>query len=419
MGAQFIAWSKGFDSKGKDGGKITYEHAMPSITAYLYLLDAAKNGYNFDRAYNAVMANFKMIALDKLADKKLGGVYKTGMPKGWSVLTGNWAQRYFNPLVFSNDGGIDPESIIMIDGRTLGEVTGIKADGTFKTEAGIEFSNFINEEALQKAKEDISKVEAKPKVKRSVSQDQDLSKEFNNILERKTGVEAFKTFSAVQAQKRGEKKGRFKFFIAPSVDDFRGLVNYAFAGKGKQGEADMKWLEDNLMTPYAKGIAAINGIRQQIKRDFKTAVKAFPKQYQLLNKEIGKTGFTYDQAVRVYLWGKAGIKVPGLSQKDTKILQDAIRENPELMDFADAMLVVARRDTWMEPSEHWSASTLLSDLNSMTEKIGRKKYLEEFIANADAIFTEENLNKIEALYGRAHRDAIVDALVFNDKRDKP
>ena len=298
----------------------------------------------------------------------------------------------------------------MIDGRTLGEVTGIKADGTFKTEAGIEFSNFINEEALQKAKEDISKVEAKPKVKRSVSQDQDLSKEFNNILERKTGVEAFKTFSAVQAQKRGEKKGRFKFFIAPSVDDFRGLVNYAFAGKGKQGEADMKWLEDNLMTPYAKGIAAINGIRQQIKRDFKTAVKAFPKQYQLLNKEIGKTGFTYDQAVRVYLWGKAGIKVPGLSQKDTKILQDAIRENPELMDFADAMLVVARRDTWMEPSEHWSASTLLSDLNSMTEKIGRKKYLEEFIANADAIFTEENLNKIEALYGRAHRDAIVDAL---------
>ena len=80
------------------------------------------------------------------------------------------------------------------------------------------------------------------------------------------------------------------------------------------------------------------------------------------------------------------------------------------MDFADAMLVVARRDTWMEPSEHWSASTLLSDLNSMTEKIGRKKYLEEFIANADAIFTEENLNKIEALYGRAHRDAIVDAL---------
>ena len=61
---------------------------------------------------------------------------------------------------------------------------------------------------------------------------------------------------------------------------------------GKQGETDMKWLEDNLMTPYAKGVAAIDGIRQQIKRDFRTAVKAFPRQYRLLNKEINKSGFT-------------------------------------------------------------------------------------------------------------------------------
>jgi len=293
--------------------------------------------------------------------------------------------------------------IYAIDGRTAKELI---QERKASIDKALAFNENINWENLETAKQEINNLENKAPSKAS----QGLSKEFNNILERKTGVESFKTFSAVQAQKRGEKKGKFKFFVAPSVDDFRGLVNYAFAGKGKQGEADMKWLEDNLMTPYAKGVAAINGIRQQIKRDFKTAVKAFPKQYQLLNKEIGKTGFNYDQAVRVYLWGKAGIKVPGLSQKDTKILQDAIRENPELMDFADAMLVVARRDTWMEPSEYWSASTLLSDLNSMTEKIGRKKYLEEFIANADAIFTTENLNKIEALYGKAHRDAIEDSL---------
>ena len=201
--------------------------------------------------------------------------------------------------------------IYAIDGRTAKELI---QERKASIDKALAFNDNINWGNLETAKAEISNLENKTPQKASKG----LSKEFNNILERKTGVEAFKTFSAVQAQKRGEKKGRFKFFIAPSVDDFRGLVNYAFAGKGKQGEADMKWLEDNLMTPYAKGIAAINGIRQQIKRDFKTAVKAFPKQYQLLNKEIGKTGFTYDQAVRVYLWGKAGIKVPGLSQKDTK-----------------------------------------------------------------------------------------------------
>ena len=399
MGAQFVGFSEGF-STVKD---VTFEHAMPNISSYIYLLDAALNSDSFNAAYNAVVSNYKLLALAKEADKKLVGRYKTNMPVGWNLVTDNWFDRYFNPEIAANKGGIDPNSIITLNGEKFGDRFGIRNDGTVKTEAGIKFSKSVNEEALREAKEKINAPNPAVDTK-------GLSGEFNNILERKTGVEAFKTFSAVQAQKRGEKKGRFKFFIAPSVDDFRGLVNYAFAGKGKQGEADMKWLEDNLMTPYAKGVAAINGIRQQIKRDFKTAVKAFPKQYQLLNKEIGKTGFTYDQAVRVYLWGKAGIKVPGLSQKDTKILQDAIRENPELMEFADAMLVVARRDTWMEPSEYWSASTLLSDLNSMTEKIGRKKYLEEFIANADAIFTTENLNKIEALYGKAHRDAIEDSL---------
>jgi len=394
MGAEFVGYSMDAVGKTSDKGtfrKYEWEHAMPATNAYLYLLDASINGFDFDAAYNAVMANYKLIALDTAQDLKIKAAgLSNGMPIGWKLTENNWTERY-------SESGVDLNTIMTTSGITLQQA--------INSRGATQFNSEINTEALEKAKQDIKDTE-KQKYKPSLG----LSKEFNNILERKTGVESFKTFSAVQAQKRGEKKGKFKFFVAPSVDDFRGLVNYAFAGKGKQGEADMKWLEDNLMTPYAKGIAAINGIRQQIKRDFKTAVKAFPKQYQLLNKEIGKTGFTYDQAVRVYLWGKAGIKAPGLSRKDTKILQDAIRENPDLMDFADAMLVVARRDTWMEPSEYWSASTLLSDLNSMTEKIGRKKYLEEFIQNADAIFTTENLNKIEALYGKAHRDAIEDSL---------
>ena len=374
-----------------------YEHLVPArlVLSLMYQYHV-KGDKSID--IKALQKDYAVAIIPKIMDdivrdaglqeRQIVG-YKPGEVSPW--------KRYYN--IFTR-GAVQFAVTDIANGAKIGE------DYAQAYNAKQDFS--VNSKEFAKAVKSIKEIES-AKFSKSPNEAA-LSKEFNNILERKTGVEAFKTFSAVQAQKRGEKKGRFKFFIAPSVDDFRGLVNYAFAGKGKQGEADMKWLEDNLMTPYAKGIAAINGIRQQIKRDFKTAVKAFPKQYQLLNKEIGKTGFTYDQAVRVYLWGKAGIKVPGLSQKDTKILQDAIRENPELMDFADAMLVVARRDTWMEPSKHWSAETLLSDLNSMTEKIGRKKYLEEFIANADAIFTEENLNKIEALYGRAHRDAIVDAL---------
>jgi len=380
----------------KNTKSYRYEHATPARAILALMFKSyVQGGKSIDM--DALKADYKVAIIPLAMDKVVTAAgFAARQAIGYVPGQTPWYKRYYNIFTL---GKIQYALKPFAGGELIGE----KYAKAYNTKQSFD----VNSKQYLKAVKDVKAVET---TKASKSIDTSLSKEFNNILERKTGVEAFKTFSAVQAQKRGEKKGRFKFFIAPSVDDFRGLVNYAFAGKGKQGEADMKWLEDNLMTPYAKGIAAINGIRQQIKRDFKTAVKAFPKQYQLLNKEIGKTGFTYDQAVRVYLWGKAGIKVPGLSQKDTKILQDAIRENPELMDFADAMLVVARRDTWMEPSEHWSASTLLSDLNSMTEKIGRKKYLEEFIANADAIFTEENLNKIEALYGRAHRDAIVDAL---------
>jgi len=239
---------------------------------------------------------------------------------------------------------------------------------------------------------------------------QTLSQEFNKIIENSTGIKSYKVFSKVQAEIRGAKKGRFKFFVPPGADDFRGLVHYAFAGKGKQGDADMAWLEEKLMNPYFKGVEAINRVRQQIKRDYKATIKLFKPQYKMLDKKIGDSGFTYDQAVRVYLWDRQGTPVPGISKRDKKILLDAIKQNPELAAFADALLVVARRDAWMEPGEYWQAQTVLSDLNSMTEKIGRKKFLQEFIENAEAIFTEDNLNKIEAIKGRAHREAIEDAL---------
>lgn len=408
MGAAFVGYS--IDAKGKTSKEGTFkkyewEHAMPATNAYVYLMDAALNGFDFDAAYSAVMSNYKLIALDAAQDLKIKAAgLSNGMPEGWSVIDNDWWERY-------SASGVDLSTIKMTNGQTLNEAAGVDASGNYLSQNAIAFNKGINTEQLNKAKQEIKELEsAKMSTTLDAAQRKELNDEFNNILERKTGVEAFKTFSKVQAQMRGAKKGRFKFFVAPNVDDFRGLVNYAFAGKGKQGDIDKAWLEEKLMTPYAKGTAAIDGIRQQIKRDFREVVKAFPQQYKMLNTQIANSGFTYDQAVRVYLWKQAGITPPGLSKKDMKLLDDAIKANPELTELANALLVVARRDQWMDPSEHWIAGTVLSDLNGMTEKIGRKKYLAEFIENAEIIFSEDNLNKIEALFGKNHREAIEDAL---------
>ncbi len=415
MGAQMVAWSPnaiGEQRTNKKTGKVTtkkyeWEHGVPATRSYIFLINASLDGVNFDLAYNAVQSQNKLIALDSALNKNLQesglATKMTNKSEGWNFLRNDFFDRYA-------EAGINLDELMVNTKTSLAQAAGVSADGTRLTPRGIRFSQLVIQQNAKEAREKIKEIENTTASKLSKASIGNLSKEFNNILERKTGVESFKTFSAAQAQMRGAKKGKFKFFIAPAVEDFRGLVNYAFAGRGKQGEKDMAFLEEKLMTPYAKGIAAIDGVRQQIKRDFKSLVNAFPQQYKQLNKEIGNSGFTFDQAVRVYLWQKAGIEVPGLSKKDTKLLNDAIQGKPELIDFANSLLTVARRDQWTDPDAYWLAGTVLSDLSTMTEKVGRKEYLSEFIENADVIFSSENLNKIEALFGKAHREAIEDSL---------
>ena len=237
-----------------------------------------------------------------------------------------------------------------------------------------------------------------------------LDKGFNDMIERQTGTESFKEFSKGVAQRRGKKVGKFKIFVSPSAEDFRGLTQYKFAGKGKQGEADQKFFEEALMDPYFKGVAAVEAARETIKNDTKALFKIFKPVKKKLNKLVPGIDFTYDGAVRVYLWNKAGIEIPGLTKRDNKKLNDAIANDPELSAFADALLLVSKQDTWPAPTEYWEAKTTLSDLNTLTEKTNRKEYLQEFIENVDIIFSEKNLNKVEALYGKASRVAIENAI---------
>ena len=379
---------------GASTANLRYEHVIPTEYMVLKLTQHFKG---------------KAIDLDALRDKYNVAIIPIKMDDNFNILVQSQMNsdfdldndievyRYYNRATL---GFKNMESIEVIGGDMKGRVIG---------ESWVKFNESVNVTEAVNAIKNIKEIEeSKPELRSKDSKS--LSNEFNNIIQRKTGVESFKVFSRIQAQMRGRKKGRFKFFIAPGADDFRGLVHYAFAGKGKQGEADMQFFEDALMKPYFKGVAAIDAMRQQIKRDFKAVAKQFREEYKMLSKKIGDSSFTYDHALRVYMWNRQGIEVEGLSKRDKKLLLDAIEQNPELVSLADALLVVARRDQWPDPVAHWEGGSVLADLNSMTEKIGRKKFLEEFIQNADAIFTEENLNKIEATKGRAHREAIEDSL---------
>ena len=268
----------------------------------------------------------------------------------------------------------------------------------------------LNIETVKNAEKQLNEFVDKNKPKTTMYS-KSLDFEFNDILERNTGVAAFTKVSDVVAKRTGIKKNTLSFFVPPSADDFRGLTTYMFAGKGKQGEQDQEFFDKNLTVPYVKGINTLDSVRQSIRKEYKMLLDNFPEIKKKLEKLTPDKGFTYDQAVRVYLWSSAGKEVPGLSRTDKNKLLYFVKQNPDLLAFANALSITGRQDGgWIDPSTTWDSETIISDLHNITEGAGRKKYLEEFIENADAIFTKENLNKIQSIYGTNTREALEDSL---------
>jgi hypothetical protein len=238
-----------------------------------------------------------------------------------------------------------------------------------------------------------------------------LDYEFNDMLERNKNVPSYEKISDIVAKRTGKKVTRLSFFVPPSADDFRGLTTYMFASSGKQGELDQQFFDSNLVIPYVKGVNALDSVRQSIKKEYKKLLDNFPDIKGKLERLTPDKQFTYDQAVRVYLWQKNDIEVPGLSRTDKNKLVFFVKNNSDLMNFANALSLAGRQDgEWMKPSVTWDSDTIISDLHNITEGEGRKKWLSEFIENANAIFTHENLNKVQFIYGTDVRNQLEDSL---------
>jgi len=263
---------------------------------------------------------------------------------------------------------------------------------------------YKNVKAVQEVLEE---ADVKSKVHQAKVQfSKNLSKEFNNIIEDITGIESFKTFSEAKGKVRGQGKGKYKFFIPPSADDFAGLL-YKLTGKGKTGEAQQAWFKEALFDPFAKAMREfesykqnVTGIVNQLKKDIKNVPSGL--------KKVNETGFTNEVAVRVYLWAKNGYDINGLSETDKKELIAIVQANQDLLDFADQMDSVL--EGYPEPQNDWLAGTITTDAINMINTVKRAEFLEAWQNNADAIFTKENFNKLRAAFGDNYVEAMEDML---------
>ena len=263
---------------------------------------------------------------------------------------------------------------------------------------------------VQAVKDVLENFDVKSKVQQAVAQrKRSMSSDLNQMIERNTGVRAETTYSKVLARKKGAQKGKFKLFIPYSAEDFKGLTSYTLAGKGKQGEADQRFFDQNLILPYTRGIAAMEGATQALKNDYKNLLKMFGLKKQL-PKKIGDTDFTTDQAVRVYLWDQQGFDIPNISKRDQNKLSRLVAKDPDLVGFAEGLMAVSKKDNWIDPKEHWDVGSILKDLNDITDNVNRKEYLAEFIENVDEMFDKTTFNKLEAIYGTNYVEALQDSI---------
>jgi len=232
---------------------------------------------------------------------------------------------------------------------------------------------------------------------------------FNDILENITGIESKKRFARTKARKRGASKGKFRFFIPPSHEDFAGLL-YNFMGKGRVGDAHRDFLERALIRPLNRANRELDAARQAIANDYKFLNKQLGDVKDMLTKKTPDGDFTYSDAVRVYLWDKHGHTIPGLSPIDQQNLVDLVKSDIMLQTYADAIGVISRQKDYVSPTDGWESGDIRMDLDDATGRVGREQYFAEFNEAAEEIFSEENLNKIEAGYGAGVRDALEDML---------
>jgi hypothetical protein len=388
---------------GPDGETGTL-NAEQYANTYQDLLD---QGYTFD------FSEFNKVVKGKIAplfQKALKLQNKFG-PSSMFVLTARppQAQKAIFDFLKANGLNIPLKNI-----TGLGNSTAEAKALWIADKVGEGFNDFyFADDALQNVqavKNMLDQFDVKSKVQQAkLKFSKDLDGSFNSILEDVTGIEAKKRFDFIKARKRGASKGKFRFFIPPSHEDFVGLL-YNFMGKGTKGDAHRNFFEQALVRPLNRANREYDTARQSIATDYRNLNKQFPDIRKMFTKSTPDGDFTYQDAIRVYLWDKHGYDIPGLSPIDQKNLVELVKSDAKLNSYANAINDISRQENYVTPTEGWDSGDIRMDLDDATGRVGRAQFFAEFNENAEVIFSTQNLNKIEAGYGKGVREALEDML---------
>jgi len=242
-----------------------------------------------------------------------------------------------------------------------------------------------------------------------------ISKHFNGIIEYSTGIGKDKTYSTAKARLQGKGGSGTGWYVPSTAEDFAGLMRPLY-GKGKKGIQNESWFKENLFKPFARGEKAVAADRMARMEDYKalknqlkdvgSGYKNLFKEHPLRERISKNEPFTNSHAVRVYLWSKQNTLPKDISKTDVKKLVKHVNSNPKLKAFADQLVTIGKGDGYPAPKTNWLIGNITTDMLTGFKSVKRSKYMKEFNDNVELIFSEQNLNKLEAKFGLNYRESL-------------
>jgi hypothetical protein len=206
------------------------------------------------------------------------------------------------------------------------------------------------------------------------------------------------------------RKKRFDV-ITPGANDFDGLM-YTLLAKGELGEEQYEWIKENLYKPYSEAHYKLNNTRQSTATRFKKLQKENKELFKKLKKDSGFGGFTFEQALRVWLFSKIDATPSGINEDTKKMLIKLVKKNKDIENLGKELSnILPMQEYWVEPdAETWQIDTIKIDIINAIEKVARKQFLDTWKNNVDQIFSKNNMNKLVAAFGEDYVEALKDML---------
>ena len=131
----------------------------------------------------------------------------------------------------------------------------------------------------------------------------------------------------------------------------------------------------------------LNLAKQTVAVEIRELKKNMPEVKKSLKQEIKGTEYNNEQAIRVYIWNKAGEKIPGLTKTDKNKLVKAVESNPELRTFAESVgMISSKLNGYIAPDNSWFAGTISTDLNEASQR-SRGFFIQEWVDNRSHIWS--------------------------------